>query len=63
MRTKSLFIVLAISVVFVLGAMVVLTCRRYVQEVERSWGKGTYFYPAPTSRGMQRLREGRLFGG
>lgn len=34
-----------------------------MEEVERRWGGGTYFYPAPTASGLQRLREGRLFGG
>ena len=33
-----------------------------MEEVERRWGGGTYFYPAPTASGLQRLREGRLRG-
>jgi len=39
-----------------------LRAERYVQDVERRWNGGTYTYPAPTAKGMQRLMEGRLFG-
>jgi len=30
--------------------------------VERQWDDKSYTYPAPTATGLQRLKEGRLFG-
>jgi ATP-dependent DNA helicase RecQ len=33
----------------------------YVEQVERSWNGNKYSYPAPTSSGLARLEEGRLF--
>ena len=46
----------------VLNLLDALQSEGYVREVERSWSKGRYSYPAPTASGLQRLREGRLFG-
>jgi ATP-dependent DNA helicase RecQ len=34
----------------------------YTREVERQWDDKSYTYPAPTATGLQRLKEGRLFG-
>jgi hypothetical protein len=47
----------------VLNLLDALQSEGYVQEVERRWSRGAYFYPAPTASGLQRLKEGRLFGG
>jgi hypothetical protein len=38
-----------------------LEAEGYVEDVERAWNGGTYTYPAPTEKGIHRLREGRLF--
>jgi len=46
----------------VLDLLDALQAEGYVEEVERRWNGGTYTYPAPTARGLQRLTEGRLFG-
>lgn len=39
-----------------------LQAEGYVEEIKRQWEGGTYAYPAPTAKGLQRLEEGRLFG-
>ena len=39
-----------------------LQAEGYTCEVERRWDGGAYTYPAPTARGIERLKEGRLFG-
>jgi hypothetical protein len=41
--------------------LVALEAEGYVEEVERGWDGGTYTYPAPTEKGLQRVGEGRLF--
>jgi hypothetical protein len=46
----------------VLDMLDALEAEGYVEEVERRWDGGSYTYPAPTGKGKQRLREGRLFG-
>jgi ATP-dependent DNA helicase RecQ len=45
----------------VLDLLDALEAEGYVEEVERRWDGGSYAYPAPTGKGKQRLREGRLF--
>ena len=47
----------------VLNLLDALQSEGYVEDIERRWNGGTYAYPAPTARGVQRLEEGRLFGG
>ena len=39
-----------------------LKAEGYVEDVDRAWNGGTYAYPAPTEKGLERLEEGRLFG-
>jgi len=45
----------------VLDFLDALQAEGYVEDVERRWNGGTYIYPAPTPKGVQRLKEGRLF--
>jgi hypothetical protein len=47
----------------VLGLVDRLRMEGYVEDVERRWNGGTYTHPAPTAKGKQRLKEGRLFVG
>lgn len=40
-----------------------LKAEGFVRDVERPWNGGTYTYPAPTEKGLERLEEGLLFQG
>lgn len=33
----------------------------YVRDMEREWDEGKYSYPAPSEKGWERLRDGKLF--
>jgi ATP-dependent DNA helicase RecQ len=46
----------------VLGLLAALKTEGYAEEAVREWDGRTYTYPIPTPKGLERLKEGRLFG-